>query len=202
MNRSFPWIAAVAAVGLVATSVDPLFGAPTAPGDDPNTAPSGQLAAPLQLGQASQGLADDVVAVAVFPGPAGSFGISLTVTNFGPAEVTEVIVDSFFALGGEGLLLETAAVSGIPPAGSVFEEYPVSAGRGPVVLSCTGFDPGESITFSMDPDTWDDPSFGATVGDMAGTTVKLVFADGTKAFGICTARSTGDTTTRLHQTYP
>jgi hypothetical protein len=64
-----------------------------------------------------------------------------------------------------------------PPAdGAVDVLYPAGEpGRGPVVLDFTGFDQLESTAFSTDPDTYDDPAFGATVGDLDETRIELAY---------------------------
>jgi hypothetical protein len=49
-------------------------------------------------------------------------------------------------------------------------------GKGPVVLCFTDFTQFESAAFSTDPDTYDDPDFGATVLDMDETVIELVFS--------------------------
>jgi hypothetical protein len=49
-------------------------------------------------------------------------------------------------------------------------------GKGPVVLGFTDFTQFESAAFNTDPDTYDDPDFGATVLDMDQTVIELVYS--------------------------
>jgi hypothetical protein len=51
------------------------------------------------------------------------------------------------------------------------------------VLSFTGFDSLESVAFNTDPDTYDNPAFGATVADMDRTRLEAVFSNGLRCAG-------------------
>jgi hypothetical protein len=57
------------------------------------------------------------------------------------------------------------------------------SGKGPAVLGFTSFDQFESASWNMDPDTYDDPAFGATVQDMDGTRIELVYAGALRCSG-------------------
>jgi hypothetical protein len=137
----------------------------------------------------------DLCAIAVIPGPATSsnirFGVFNT-TSLGGAGVVgntldDLIVDSFFALGGSSLLHESVFLTAASPGGTLAVEYPNGvSGKGPAVLSFTGFDSLESVAFNTDPDTYDDPDFGATVSDMDGTRLEAVFSAGLRCAGTLT----------------
>jgi hypothetical protein len=43
------------------------------------------------------------------------------------------------------------------------------------VLTYTGFNNSESSAFNLDPDTWNDPPFGATRLQMGGCRIEVVF---------------------------
>ena len=43
------------------------------------------------------------------------------------------------------------------------------------MLQFTSFDSGENASFSTDPDTFDNPSFGATVGQLNGTLAEAAY---------------------------
>jgi hypothetical protein len=49
-------------------------------------------------------------------------------------------------------------------------------GKGPVVLSFTNFIQFSSAAFNTDPDTYDNPDFGATVQDLDQTVIELVYS--------------------------
>ena len=53
---------------------------------------------------------------------------------------------------------------------------PDEVGKGPVVLGFTQFTQFKSAAFSTDPDTYDDPDFGATVLNMDQTSIELVYS--------------------------
>jgi hypothetical protein len=137
----------------------------------------------------------NLCAIAVIPGPATSsnirFGVFNT-TSLGGAGVVgntldHLIVDSFSALGGSSLLHESVFLPAAPPGGTLAVEYPNGvSGKGPAVLSFTGFDSLESVAFNTDPDTYDDPDFGATVSDMDGTRLEAVFSAGLRCAGTLT----------------
>jgi hypothetical protein len=124
-------------------------------------------------------------AIAVIPGPAGSFNIRFGVFNTTGGNTLDVlIVDSFFSLGGSSLLHESVFSTAPPPGGTLAVEYPNGvSGKGPAVLSFTGFDSLESVAFNTDPDTYDNPAFGATVADMDRTRLEAVFSDGLRCAG-------------------
>jgi hypothetical protein len=127
----------------------------------------------------------DLCAIAVIPGPAGSFNIRFGVFNTtGGNTLDDLIVDSFFSLGGSSLLHESVFATAPSPGGTLAVEYPGAvSGKGPAVLSLTGMDSLESIAFNTDPDTYDNPAFGATVADMDRTRLEAVFSDGLRCAG-------------------
>jgi hypothetical protein len=120
----------------------------------------------------------DLCAIGVIPGPATGFNIRLGLFNVAPSGLNYGIIDPFRAFGGRSLLLESV-FSTAPPAGGTLDVlYPPTgtSGKGPAVLGFTSFDQFESVSFNMDPDTYDDPAFGVTVQDMDGTVIELVYA--------------------------
>jgi hypothetical protein len=129
--------------------------------------------------------AGPLCAIAVIPGPAGSFNIRFGVFNTtGGNTLDDLIVDSFFSLGGSALLHESVFATAASPGGTLAVEYPNAvSGKGPVVLSFTGMDSLESIAFNTDPDTYDNPAFGATVADMDRTRLEAVFSNGLRCAG-------------------
>ena len=126
-------------------------------------------------------------AIAVLPGPAGNFNIRPTILNLRPREVDVVVMDAFSALGGDSLLFESVFAVTPPPGGTLDVEYPNGvAGVGPVVLSSTGWDFGETVSFNLDPDAYDNPAFGATVQDMDATRIEMVYRGRLRCAGTLT----------------
>jgi hypothetical protein len=116
-------------------------------------------------------------AVVVLPGPAESVNIRFGVFNVAADRLDVLIMDSFRALGGQSLLHESVFDTMAPASGTLTVEYPSGvAGKGPVVLSFTDFTQFESAAFNTDPDTYDDPIFGATVEDLDQTVIELVYS--------------------------
>jgi len=140
-----------------------------------------------QVASGKSGLASpgDLCAIAVIPGPAGSFNIRIGVFNTTAGNtLDDLIVDSFFALGGNALLHESVFATAPSPGGTLAVEYPNGvSGKGPVVLSFTGFDSLESVAFNTDPDTYENSAFGATVLDMDDTRLEAVFSGGLRCAG-------------------
>ena len=128
-------------------------------------------------------IGNGVVALALIDQPLDSFNIRFTVQNCGTSAISHVILDSFRALGRESLLQQSVFDLADPQGGTLTVDYPTGDGQGPVVLVAAGFDPWESIAFNTDPDTYDDPAFGAVVSDLAGTRVEVVFQNGTRGDG-------------------
>jgi hypothetical protein len=116
-------------------------------------------------------------AVVVLPGPAESVNIRFGVFNVAADRLDVLIMDSFRALGGQSLLHESVFDTVAPASGTLAVEFPSGvAGKGPVVLSFTDFTQFESAAFNTDPDTYDDPLFGATVEDLDQTVIELVYS--------------------------
>ncbi|MFO1040107.1 MAG: hypothetical protein U1E45_24960 [Geminicoccaceae bacterium] len=117
-----------------------------------------------------------VCAVAFLPGPSQSYDIRLAVTNFGSQKLSFVILNSFKALRGASLLLDSIFYPTGPSGGSVQVLYPALNSGGPAVLKMSSFDNTDTIGFNIDPDKYNDANYSATVNDMNGTNVEAVFA--------------------------
>lgn len=131
------------------------------------------------LGDRFQGAAraeKGVCAVAFMPGPAQSYDIKLAVTNFGSQRLSFVILNSFKALRGASLVLDSIFYPTGPAGGSVQVLYPVLSAGGPAILKMSSFDNTETASFNIDPDKYNDANYSATVNDMNGTNVEAVFA--------------------------
>ena len=132
------------------------------------------------FGQAMAGDAlthPNLCAIVVLPGPADSFNIRFGLFNVAADRLDFLIMDSFRALDGESLLHESVFDTVAPPSGTVTVHYPSAVpGKGPVVLGFTDFTQFESAAFNTDPDTYDNPAFGATVLDMDQTVIELVYS--------------------------
>jgi hypothetical protein len=127
----------------------------------------------------------NLCAIAVMAGPGTSFNIRLGIFNATAGNTLDVLIeDSFPALGGSSLLHQEVFLTAPPAGGTLSVEYPPdAAGRGPVVLSFTGFDSFESASYNTDPDSYDNPDFGATVQDLDGTRLEGVFSGGLRCAG-------------------
>jgi hypothetical protein len=131
----------------------------------------------------SQAMAGDALthanlcAIVVLPGPATSFDIRFGVFNVAADRLDFLIMDSFQALEGQSLLHESVFDTVAPLSGTFTVHYPSGVpGKGPVVLGFTNFTQFESAAFNTDPDTYDDPNFGATVLDMDDTVIEIVYS--------------------------
>jgi hypothetical protein len=115
-------------------------------------------------------------AIGIIPGPATSFNIRFGLFNVVDNSLDHASIDSFHAEKGASLLHQSVFDTTAPSSGTLTVEYPIDeSGKGPIVLSFTSFDLLESASFSADPDTYDDPDFAATVEDMDGTVIELVY---------------------------
>jgi hypothetical protein len=127
------------------------------------------------------------LALAVVPGDAASLNIALTLFNLSPFPLQVATLDPFRALDGQALLIETVFPFTFrpPPFGALVVEYPAAeeAGKGPAVLSFSGFEAQESASFNLDPDAYEDPDSGVTLQDLDGTRIELVFAEGRRGVG-------------------
>jgi hypothetical protein len=119
----------------------------------------------------------NLCATVVLPGPATSFNIRFGIFNVAADRLDFLIMDSFQALEGQSLLHESVFDTVSPPSGTLTVHYPSGVpGKGPVVLGFTDFTQFESAAFNTDPDTYDNPDFGATVLDMDQTVIELVYS--------------------------
>jgi hypothetical protein len=122
------------------------------------------------------------IAIVSLPAPSTAVAIDITVTNtssaspVGARDIQAVIIDCARGLAKQGLTMDSV-FNEVPPAGGTVT---VTTGNdlddvGPAVTTYTGFGAGESSTASYDPDTWDNPGFGATRANLAGCRVEVVF---------------------------
>jgi hypothetical protein len=119
----------------------------------------------------------NLCAIVALPGPADSFNIRFGLFNVAADRLDFLIMDSFQALKGQSLLHESVFDTVAPPSGTLTVHYPLAVpGKGPVVLGFTDFTQFESAAFNTDPDTYDNPDFGATVLDMDETVIELVYS--------------------------
>ena len=121
------------------------------------------------------------------PGPLTSTGIGVNIANndgfdllrvtFGLAGTTSTVVGQSLVIDGVGGHFSESG----PPAGtfSYFQNTPSGGGFLNFGYTFTGFNTGESFSFSWDPDIATDGSYGATVSELDGITVLLVTSGGT-----------------------
>lgn len=119
----------------------------------------------------------EVCGTASIPGPKNGTSITLTIHNSVADQITNVTIDPFGAFGKRGFVIQSTFGLVPPPGGTLTDLYPdgPADGRGPVVLAATSWDGGENASLSMDPDTYNDPSFGAVVSQMTGTVIETAY---------------------------
>jgi hypothetical protein len=121
------------------------------------------------------------IAVASLAAPSSGVDIRLTVTNksgastIGSRDIQAVIIDCFGALSGDALTIDDVFSVTPPPGGTATVVVGTGSSFGPAVLTYTSFNNTESSAFNLDPDTWNDPSFGATRLQMGGCRIEVVF---------------------------
>jgi hypothetical protein len=119
----------------------------------------------------------NLCAIVVLPGPADSVNIRFGLFNVIDDRLDILIMNSFRAFDGQALLHQSVFDTVAPASGTLTVLYPPDeAGKGPAVLRFTEFTQFKSAAFSTDPDTYNDPDFGATVEDMDQTTIELVYS--------------------------
>lgn len=113
------------------------------------------------------------------PGPDDGFSIQFAFLNdlSSTLDIISLAVDMSTATP-QGLIFDGGPIGTSGPAGATFNV----AGGGTSTLTFSfladGWNPGEAFSFSADPDTVDNPAFGATVFDLLGTSVTFGFSDG------------------------
>jgi hypothetical protein len=135
----------------------------------------------------------DLCAIAVIPGPAASPDIRLSILNLGSGDIGFATIDPFLALGAQSLIIESIFDPTPPSGGTLTVEYPANGGGlGPAVLSFSGFGTLQGASFNMDPDTYDNPNFGASVLQMNRTVVELAYDGGRRCRGALAFNSTAN----------
>jgi hypothetical protein len=126
--------------------------------------------------------APEACAIAYLPGPATSTDISITLKNYAAQSLIAAILDPFGAYNRRSLVLDRTFVNW-PDGGTATILYP---GRplGPEVLEFTGFDRGDSVVMSMEPHTYENQDFVATVRNMDGTVIEIAYAGPLRCAGI------------------
>jgi len=116
--------------------------------------------------------------VATFDGPLNSFSINLSLQNASTGDVREVgistrtakfpiLFDTFGSYSGPATLVGTDGVD-----------------TEVVTARFANFAPDKTVKFAgLDPDFQGDVSSGVRVGDLAGTRLLVLFADGSTGFG-------------------
>lgn len=171
-------VASMATLALLSTTTSAKAGA------DRNTvAPRSTKAVQFDPKAADVGTqAVPTIASLTIPGPSTSSSITSTITNLsaastiGARSIQAVQLNCFNALAKQSLTMDSVSVVTSPAGGTTT----VTTGNdaddvGPAIMTYTSFDSLDSASFSLDPDTWDNPSFGATVGNMAGCRVEVIF---------------------------
>jgi hypothetical protein len=156
--------------------------------DDLVTKPD--IAAALRQGTDAPG---DICAIAAIPGPAGSPDVRLTILNLVGDEIGVTTVDPFLAFDARSFVVDTVFSPTPPAGGTLTVEYPsAGGGRGPAVVSFTGLGSLQWASFSLDPDTYDNPNFPASVLQMTRTVIELAYDGGRRCRGALTYSTTAN----------
>ncbi len=189
----------LAAVGLVAAGA---AYATHAKSQDANLAQARRPLSQVQVQALVRAEVDAVgtrpMAVAVIPGPLNAFDIDLHVVNLREARITESILDVFRTKNRRSLLIEscwdmTPDVTPLYPA--------LTFGRGPMVLGFDDFRLAQVRSVGMDPDTYPNSSYGATVRELHGSQLQVVFEDGARGVGVLTVTDNDNVAAFVYPTY-
>jgi hypothetical protein len=113
-------------------------------------------------------------------GPDGSFNIDLTFFNDGTntSDITSLLIDGTTADAFVLVWDDAFAVTEPPGADVSFAGLDTSLLTVNFADNLDGFNPGESVSFNVDPDTVGDPGFGAIISDLIGVEVTFNFEGG------------------------
>jgi hypothetical protein len=150
-----------------------------------------------------------VVARLGIPEPGGGGMIDITVKNFSGASTVDgkpidvLILDCFRAAGGKGLTIDDVSDRVPPPGGTEVLTDDMSTSVGPIAFTYTSFDKSESAMFTVDPDTWSDPSSVIARRQMAGCRAEIVFDGRLRGAGVFEYNAnTGTTVANVVQIAP
>jgi len=126
------------------------------------------------------------LAVAWILGPPTSYNITLNIKNLASGKkIRFVELNPLLAETADGkeLIIDAYGVLSVvaPPGGSATALYPTSTELPGAMVEFTNFDYNEVASFKLDPDTFDNPAYGATVSEMQGCLIKVWFEDGETA---------------------
>jgi hypothetical protein len=125
-----------------------------------------------------------ICAVAFLLGPASSTNTTLAIGNLLTAQIAFATIDPFRALGGKGLVIDGVDGTVGPKDGATTVLYDADGGgRGPLVLSFTSFNQDDLAIIAMDPDTYGDPNYLATVKQLNRTRIEIAYANGVRCAG-------------------
>jgi len=180
-------------------------------GHVPQAAEESDVAAAVDADFGVEPMAAAGVALVSMPAPSTAVAIDVTVKNtssaspVGARDIQAVIIDCARGLAKKGLTMDSV-FNVVPPAGG---SATVTTGNdaddmGPAVLTFTGFNDGETTSFSLDPDTWDDPAFGATRADLSGCRVEVVFfgAESLRGDGVMKKKFNDTVVAKVAQRFP
>lgn len=124
-----------------------------------------------------------VCAIAFLLGPASSTDTTMAIGNLLTAQIGNATIDPFRALGGKGLVIDSAVALG-PDGGATTVLYDADGGgRGPLVLGFTSFNQDDLAIIGMDPDTYGDDGFTATVRQLNRTRIEVAYLNGVRCAG-------------------
>ena len=126
------------------------------------------------------------IAVAWIVGPGTSYDIKVNIKNLASGRIRFVSLSVLLCKTAtrERLIIDGDGVFSIipPPNGTVTVYSPNTINEVPdVVIEFTSFDNGETAQFNLDPDTFANPDYGATVSEMKGLIVQVWLEDGKTA---------------------
>lgn len=119
-----------------------------------------------------------VSATTVFT-PLNGFLISTTITN-DSGTMSQIRFDLSDTVSMDGSQVVFGGLTGVPgfaPVGSSTYSLVGAEGASVFGFDFTSFEAGQSFTFGWDPDSADNPNYGASPGDLVGTVV-TAFVDG------------------------
>ena len=169
----------------------------TKPSGLPQTAPARTIFNPAAFSSETSKL-KPIIGSVTLASPNTSTDITLNLTNLsnqstiGARDIRAVIIDCFPAAVRRSLTIDAVTVTS-PPGGTAT----VTTGNdaddvGPAVITFTDFNAGESVTVTLDPDTWINPLAAPTRRQMVGCQVELVFFPANNLRGDGTMRLLSD----------
>ena len=128
---------------------------------------------------------EKILAIVVFPGPATNHSVRFEVWPYLPERLLYLVLDGFDAFDGATMGFDAGEVVTAPYLSDTHVDHPAVGehGAGPLMVAFPGEFATGCAAIRVEADRWGDEATRATVGDLPGTRVDVLFEKGVRGVG-------------------